>query len=167
MKTLSIISLFLLFIKPVFCQSPDLSDMDVIMHELYDVISGEKGEERDWDHFRELFKADAKLIPTRDMQGAISVNYLSPEDYITNAGPYLESNGFFEKEIYRVTERFGNIAHVFSTYETYRTASDTEPFARGINSIQLLFDNNRWWIVNIYWQAESDTLKLPAQYLPK
>lgn len=167
MKTLSIFTLILLFTTTVFCQGPDLSDMDVIMDELYDVISGEKGEERDWDHFRNLFKPDAKLIPTRDMQGEISVNYLSPEDYISNAGPYLEANGFFEKEIYRVTERFGNIAHVFSTYETYRTASDTEPFARGINSIQLLFDNNRWWIVNIYWQAESDTLQLPTEYLPK
>jgi len=166
MKSLSIISLFILFTTTSFCQSPDLSDMDVIIFELYDVISGEKSEARDWDHFRNLFKPDARLIPTRDMKGAISINYLSPEDYITNAGPYLETNGFFEKEIYRVTERFGNIAHVFSTYETYSTASDTKPFARGINSIQLLFDNNRWWIVNIYWQAESDTLKLPAEYLP-
>jgi len=36
---------------------------------------------------------------------------------------------------------------------------------RGINSIQLFFDGERWWIVNIYWQHENADAPIPPQYL--
>jgi hypothetical protein len=36
---------------------------------------------------------------------------------------------------------------------------------RGINSIQLFNDGNRWWIVNIYWQQESAEDPIPDMYL--
>jgi hypothetical protein len=58
--------------------------------------------------------------------------------------------GFYEKEIARRTEQFGNIAHVWSIYESRHNEDDPEPFMRGINSIQLFNDGKRWWIVNIY-----------------
>ena len=77
----------------------------------------------------------------------------------------VEKNGFFEKEISREVETFGNVTHVFSTYETFRTAEDSTPFMRGINSIQLLNDGERWWIVNIYWTGETDKNKIPKKYL--
>jgi len=43
---------------------------------------------------------------------------------------------------------------------------DARPFLRGINSIQLFNDGTRWWIVSVYWQAETPTLPLPPEYLP-
>lgn len=147
---------------------PKVSSVDSILFNLYDVISGDKGVERNWDLFKYLFKEDAKLIPIRKTQeGSFTPNYLSAEDYIKLSGAWLENNGFHEKEIYRKSERFGNIMHVFSTYEGFKSKTDAEPFVRGINSIQLLFDNKRWWVVNIYWQAEDDSAKLPQEYLPK
>ena len=33
----------------------DVESVDTIIKALYEVISGEKGEERDWDRFRNLF----------------------------------------------------------------------------------------------------------------
>jgi len=57
----------------------------------------------------------------------------------------------------------GNIAQVFSTYESRHT-KDAEPFQRGINSFQLLFDGHRWWVVTIYWQGERPGLPIPKQY---
>jgi hypothetical protein len=63
-------------------------------------------------------------------------------------------------------DRFGNIVQLFSTYESRRAESDAQPFARGINSIQLHFDGKRWWILSIFCEAESATHPLPAQYLP-
>jgi hypothetical protein len=79
--------------------------------------------------------------------------------------PLFEENGFYEKEIERRTEQFGQIAHVWSTYESRHSPDDPEPFMRGINSIQLFNDGSRWWIVNIYWQQETPTDPIPPAYL--
>ncbi len=143
-----------------------LQTKDGIISELYDVISGEKGEARDWDYFRTLFRSDAKLIPVREIGDSIYTStFLSIDDYINRAGPYLEENGFYELEYARSEHCYANICQVFSTYETYRTKNDEKPFARGINSIQLMFDNNRWWIVNIMWQTESEKTPIPDHFL--
>lgn len=145
-----------------------VSTLDSTLETLYGVISGEKGEERDWDLFKYLFKPEAKLIPSgKNKEGIYKVRYMTPDDYIEGSGKWLVENGFFEKEINRSVQTFGNITQVFSTYESFRSEKDTEPFMRGINSIQLLFDGQRWWIVNIYWTQESAENPIPNQYLPK
>jgi heme-degrading monooxygenase HmoA len=92
---------------------------------------------------------------------------LSPDEYAANSGAALEQNGFFEIEVARTVEQYGQIAHVFSTYESRRNASDAEPFARGINSFQLFNDGARWWVVTIYWQQESPAAPIPSKYLPR
>lgn len=145
-----------------------VQSLDRTLKTLYEVISGEAGEKRDWDLFKYLFANDAKLIPVgKNKDGKLSVRYMSCDDYIRTSGTWLETNGFFEKEVSRKTEIFGNIAHVFSTYESFRSESDEKPFMRGINSIQLFNDGKRWWIVNIYWASESDQNPIPDKYLPK
>nr|WP_210423735.1 hypothetical protein [Croceivirga thetidis] len=141
--------------------------MDSIIETLYDVISGEKGIERDWDLFKYLFHPKAKLIPSRQTDdGSMSLKFMSPKDYIKASGNWLVENGFFEKEIHREVDVFGNIAHVFSTYASFQKQNDSTPFIRGINSIQLLNDGERWWIVNIYWMNESEEHPIPQKYLP-
>jgi hypothetical protein len=146
----------------------DVESMDAIVGAVYDAISGAAGEKRDWDRFRSLFVADAKLIPVSPKQEGDGYGYRawSPEDYVERAGPMLEKDGFFEQELHRVVERFGPIAHAFSTYESRRSPEDAEPFARGINSFQLMHDGKRWWVVNIYWTSERPELPIPAKYLP-
>ena len=142
--------------------------LDSTLKTLYGVISGEKGEERNWELFRYLFKPDAKMIPTwKNPANVTSAKYMTPEDYIERSGPWLVENGFIEKEIYRTSNTFGPISQVFSTYECYNSVNDEKPFMRGINSIQLLYDNNRWWVVNIYWTQESEDNPIPVNYLPK
>lgn len=145
-----------------------VSTLDSTLTTLYKVISGDKGEARDWDLFKYLFRKNAKLIPSgKNKEGEIIARYINADTYIETSGQWLVDNGFHEVEINRVTETFGNIAHVFSTYESYRSKSDEKPFMRGINSIQLLNDGNRWWIVNIYWMQESEEHPIPEKYLPK
>lgn len=147
----------------------DVESVDAILNAVYDVISGPAGETRDWDRMRSLFLPEARLIPSGQAQDG-STRYLiwSPEEYISTAGGQLEANGFFEREAFRIEERFGNIAHVFSTYESFRTEDEMEAgsyFVRGINSFQLLFDGERWWVVQIYWQAETPDQPIPDRYL--
>ena len=90
---------------------------------------------------------------------------LDIEGFIARVEPFFEENGFYEKEIARRTEQFGNIAHVWSIYESRHKEDDPEPFMRGINSIQLFNDGKRWWIVNIYWQQENAQNPIPEKYL--
>ncbi len=139
--------------------------LDRTIETLYSVISGEKDSIRDWELFKFLFRKDAKLIPAAKKDSVYVTRYMSPEDYIKSSGKWLIENGFFEKEIARKTETFGNITHVFSTYEAYNSQSDEKPFMRGINSIQLLYDNYRWWIVNLYWTQETSDNPIPEIYL--
>ena len=143
----------------------DVNSVDAIITSLYESISGEAGE-RDWDRFRSLFAEDAHLIPSRkNQEGVLGYRAWSPQDYIDNVNQYFMENPFFEVEIFRVTDEYGPVTHIFSTYES-RRAENEEPFSRGINSIQLFNDDNRWWILNIFWYGETEDVPLPAKYLP-
>jgi len=143
----------------------DVATMDAIVGALYTVISGPAGP-RDWNRFRSLFAPGARLIANGIRpSGEVVSRVMTPDDYAARNGPFFEKNGFVEREISRRTERFGMIAHLFSTYESRHTAEDAKPFARGINSIQLLNDGKRWWIVTVFWQAEDEKNPLPAEYL--
>ena len=145
----------------------DVASLDLIMKAVYDVISGEAGKPRDWDRFRTLFYKDARLIPSGKNQetGITSARALSPEDYIKRVEPIFAKDGFYEREKARRVEIYGNIAHVFSTYESFRSLSDKKPFMRGINSFQLLNDGTRWWVITIFWQGETPENPIPKKYL--
>ncbi|HEX6192881.1 MAG TPA: hypothetical protein VFZ42_10990 [Chitinophagaceae bacterium] len=150
----------------IWAYPEDTKSPQAIVKALYTIISGPAGEQRNWQRFRKLFTTEAKLIPISTRPGGESVKRpLSIEEYITTAGPYLEKEGFFEREIGSKVELFGYMAHVFSTYESRRKASDEKPFMRGINSIQLWNDGVRWWIVNIIFQNESKDYPIPGGYI--
>lgn len=143
----------------------DVSSMDAILSALYDVISGPAGKKRDWDRMRSLFHPEAHLIPTGPRQGGgYGLRPLHVDEYILRATPVMEKQGFYEREVARRVETFGQITHVFSTYES-RHAPTEKPFQRGINSIQLFNDGTRWWVINILWQGEDEKHPLPEKYL--
>lgn len=143
----------------------DVESVDAIMAAVYDVISGGKNVKRDWDRFRSLFLPDARLIPTvcNSPDQCRVINW-TVDQYIATAGPSLMVRGFFETETHRVEERFGNIAHIFSTYDSRFLPEDPEPFQRGINSFQLMNDGKRWWVVHIFWQGAGPNSPIPAKY---
>jgi hypothetical protein len=141
----------------------DVGSIDSIITALYNVISGAKGTERNWDRMRMLFRKEAMMIPTgRKADGKLQANFITVEDYIKIVGPNLVKMGFFEKEIGRKTHQYGNIVEVFSAYESKNNLTDEKPFMRGINSIQLWHDGKRWWIMNIMWLGETADNPLPA-----
>lgn len=145
----------------------DVGSIDAIVAALYDVISGDAGVERDWGRFLSLFAPEANLSPVfrESPEGSFERLVISPSEYAERVGASLERDGFHEVEIHRIAEEYGVIAHAFSTYEARRELSDPEPFMRGINSIQLLNDGERWWVVSIYWLGEGPAFPIPARYL--
>jgi hypothetical protein len=106
------------------------------------------------------------MIPTgKRPDGTATVRVVDVEGYIERSAPFLEGEGFFEREIGRTTETFGNVVHVFSAYDSKHAQSDAQPFARGVNSIQLYNDGTRWWVVTIMWDSERPDNPIPARYL--
>jgi hypothetical protein len=168
MKKITIVVLFLTITVASFAQQKDYSNdvksVDAIIAPLYEVISGDPGQPRDWDRFRNLFKPETRLIPTRkDDKGELILKAMTPEEYVQVFTSRI-STGFFEKELHRTTESYGTVTHAFSTYET-KEKKDGPVTNRGINSIQMFFDGKRYYVINIFWCAESMGFQLPAKYL--
>ncbi len=146
----------------------DVDSIDAIIAALYASISGDAGVKRDWDRLRSLFVPHARLIPTgRRPDGSGAHRVMTPEGYIALNGAALENGGFHEREIGRRTERYGNVAHVFSAYDSKRRVDDAQPFMRGINSIQLWNDGKRWYVVSIFWQSETPDNPIPEDIIGK
>lgn len=144
----------------------DVASVDAIIAALYDVISGPPGQARDWNRMHSLFMPEGRMMvvaPQKD--GSFKPVVMQVDGYIARSGKLLVEQGFFEKEVARTAESFGQLAHVFSTYEARRGTPESAPFARGINSIQLYNDGQRWWITSLVWRSEDDKLKLPERYL--
>src|SRR5262245_35208170 len=127
----------------------DVSTLDGILHALYEVLSGPAGEPRDWERYGSLFMKGARLIVVVAVAGEKPrANQLSLEDYIRRVEPIFAVEDFWERETGRQTETFGRVAHVLSAYESLRDPNGP-PFERGANSVQLFYDDTRWWVVSI------------------
>ena len=144
----------------------DVKSMDGIMRALYEVISGPAGT-RDWNRFRSIFLPQARFTEVHKMpDGSFSVITWSVDEFVRDATEVFSKEGFYESGIVNSPERYGNMAQVFSSYES-RHAPGEKPFARGINSVQLLNDGTRWWVVSILWDSERPGNPLPAKFAKK
>jgi hypothetical protein len=152
---------------PPAAKPADVASPEAILAACYDVISGPAGQARDWDRLRSLFLPGARLIPTGPKKegGGYAARVCTPEEYIARTTPIFEKQGFYEKQAAQRMERYGNIVQIFSTYESRHDPKEA-PFARGINSFQLFFDGTRWWVVTVFWQAETAENPIPAEFLP-
>jgi hypothetical protein len=153
-------------VKTYAARPADVQSIDSIIAALYDVISGPVGQARDFDRLHSLFAPEGRMgVSGCKPDGSCFFRNLSVDDYVARSGKLLVEHGFFESERARTTEVFGQIAHVFSTYEAREKSKDAPVFMRGINSIQLYNDGTRWYLLNVIWRAEDKNLKLPERYL--
>lgn len=144
----------------------DVESIDAIMAAVYASISGPAGAPRQWDRFRSLMAPGARLVPTgRNSAGRGGLRNWSVEEYITAADSGLKANGFFERELGRRMDRYGNVVHLMSAYDSKFTEADPRPFQRGVNSFQLWNDGTRWYVVSIFWEPETASNPIPAELL--
>jgi hypothetical protein len=150
---------------PPAANPADVSSIDNIITALYAVISGPVGQPRQWDRFATLMHPQSRLSPTGCPQGggACGVRTWTAAEYRQRVDSSLTAIGFREVELVKRVERYGNVAHAFSSYASFRGA-ETAPFSRGINSIQLFWDGTRWWIYSIFWDSERPGNPLPAEF---
>lgn len=140
---------------------PQPTTLDETIAALYQVISGAKGEARDWAFFRGLFHPDAKIIAS----GSRGASYFTIDEFINTSGKWMLDNGFYENEMKRIVQQFGSMAQVFSSYECFHTRQQTTPFMRGINSIQFMFNGERWQIINLQYTQETADNPIPSNLI--
>jgi hypothetical protein len=142
----------------------DVSTLDGIITAMYECISGPRGKPGEWDRDRKLHHPRALLVPAKQVPGRPAAGVMNLDEFIASRGPFVEQNDFYEVEIGRQEFRFGVIAHVLSAYEA-RTAPAPGGtlLGRGVNSIQLMHDGERWWILSTVWDNEREGVKLPRE----
>jgi hypothetical protein len=143
-------------------EAEDRAAIGAAVDEMYAMISGPKGP-RDWSRQANCFHPAARQIRTLlDEIGRPVMKMMSLEQYARDTAPYFAENDFFEVEIGRRIDLFGNIAQVWSAYEARRALDDAEPERRGINSIQLFRTPEAGWrIVSMIWDNERAGVKVP------
>ena len=132
----------------------DTSSIDSIVNAYYEVVSGPEGFIYDADRDANIH-ADGALITKVFPDGRFQRHDLSTEQAMISV-PYDQA--FFESEVERRIERYGNIAHVWSEFEM-RASPEAEPYSGGFNSISLYFKDNRWWISSWSTQYKDPSLE--------
>ncbi len=153
-------------VPPAAPRPEDVASIDGMIKAYYEVICGPAGQPRQWSRDRTLYIPALRFVAMGvDREGKPVARIQSHQQYVDSSNASMVAKGFDEREIHRVTERFGNIAHVFSTYET-RQAPGGPILGRGINSIELFWDGKRWWIASAIWDDERPDNPIPKEYLP-
>lgn len=148
----------------------DVESPEAIVQAAYAAIAREPGQAFDWERFRSLFLPEARLIPnTEQRQGGFDVltvdGFIDWIDDVTPPPGSENDRGFQEEQVSAEIVRYGDVAHVFSTYQKHFWGSD-QILGRGINTFQLVQNGGRWWIAGIAWDEENGAGPIPAEYLP-
>lgn len=137
---------------------------------LYRLLSGPRDARRDWPAVRALFLPGAELHSELVLpDGEIKSRSWTVAEFVEEAAAeYANADGFWEREVAGRMEEYGNVAHIWSTYEARVGSPDGPPAVRGINSIQLLRRDERWWITGVVFQIDrTPVVPIPAKYLSK
>ena len=143
----------------------DVASVDGIIRAFYEVISGPAGQPRQWARDRSLYIPGVKFVATGVGKRGPYAAIMDHQTFVDDADSGMVHEGFFEREVHRVTHTYGSVVHAFSTYEERRVAHGPV-VGRGINSIELFWDGTRWWIASAVWFDEDAQHPIPTEYLP-
>lgn len=155
--------------KPTDADSLDVSTVDGLVKAMYASVSFPPGSQPNYNRLKTLFHPEARVVPPKNEKES-SVPVIGVGTYMTRSKEFvvlsgLERRGFVETEVARRTLAFGGMVHIFSTYECRSLPSDAVPSQRGINSMQLIRDGGRWWILSLVWEVERPGTAIPKAYL--
>lgn len=145
-------------------RADDVRTIDGIMAAFYEIVSGPAGQPRDWSRDSTLYMPGVRFVAMHERDGRPVARVMDHEAFARSSDTTIVPGGFYEQEIGRVERRFGNIAHVFSSYH-YRRTPDGPVLGRGVNSLQLYWDGDRWWIASAIWDDERPDNPIPGDLL--
>jgi hypothetical protein len=145
----------------------DVGSVDGILRAFYEVVSGPAGTPRQWGRDRTLYIPGVRFVALESATASpVKARVMDHQTFVDRVDEELVREGFYEREIHRVVHEFGNMAQAYSTYEM-RASTDGPVIGRGINSLLLFDDGQRWWIAGGVWQDESDQHPIPSEFLPE
>lgn len=144
--------------------APAVRTPEACVRALYALISGPAEEPRDWVQFRMLCRPDARFVlATYGADGEAVTMAYDLEQFITEGTREFATRGLWERELVGRVERFGRVAHVFSSYESRVDRVDAPVVARGVNSVQCVKEpDGAWRIAQLTWDRETPDQPLPA-----
>lgn len=156
--------------QPPAPRPADVASPEAVVRALYETVQRAPGAVFQWDRLRTLFLPSARMLPNTEQTGG-EPQVLSVDDFIAwidrgTPKDAAKDRGFAEEEVHTIVERFGDVAHAFSTYQKHFW-NDARILGRGINSVQLVFREQRWWIASIAWDEETGAGPVPERYLPR
>jgi len=138
----------------------DVKSIDAIIKAYYEVGSGSSEEPWEFERDKYIHSENAHIIFLDENGKAES---LTLEAFHIELGS-SERIDFYEIELKRKVSQFGNIVQVWSAFEE-RNEPETTTNNRGLSSIQLHYEQGRWWIDSWTSQKESDTNFLVTVFL--
>ena len=135
----------------------DVSSIEKICEAMIASYSGKASETKDWKRFENLFLSTAQQLDVSfEEEAEIVVSSLS--DFMEHSKPWYDKSDFKEWALKYTIHQFGNIASVVQSWECeWNTPADKDTgSSRGLHGFQLVFNQGRWWIVNMIWDGETE-----------
>lgn len=147
-------------------QPKDVETLDGLMRAFYEVVNVAPDGPRQWSRDRTLYVPWIRFVATgMSPSGRPEVEVWDHQRLVDETEP-LVRKGFREREIHRTQSRYGNIVHIDSTYEAEHGPEGKATRSRGVNSLEVFFDGNRWWIASVMWMYEDADHPIPPHMLP-
>ena len=152
-------------VETVAPRPEDVGSVDGVLKAFYEVTNIAPGAPRQWARDRTLYVPWIRFVALGSgADGRQKISVWTHDEFVAASDPLFEK-GFVEREIHRVTRTYGNMVHVDSTYEAL-VGIGSPVQARGVNSLDLYFDGQRWWVASVVWQSEDAAHPIPPELLP-
>ena len=140
-------------------------EFERLVREFFQSVSFNAGAKPHYEHLRELFIPEGKLIRNNLAAPEIAGidQFIAPRQKTVDAG---ELTAFQEVECAAITEVFGNIAHRLTTYKKWGTLHGQAFEGRGVISTQFIHTPAGWRISSMAWDDERPGVPLPERYQP-
>jgi len=153
MRTMQLISVLCLWAAVVSASEPtqyskDWQTPEALVSAVYESISADPGQNRDWNRFRHLFYANAHFSMAMRSEDFTGILASDVNTMIQHTEDHYKAMGFHEIELGRKTIRHQHFVSVYSTFEIKHRLIDKQAIMRGLNHFQLLNDGTRWWIIS-------------------
>ena len=173
-RTVLTIAVAVMLLQPICIQAQDrpvpieeaARSPEGLIRGLYDMVSFGPGPEPDWTMFRQVFLTDALLIVapsrTRSMRQMDVDGFIQDwKDFFRDAG--LTEKGFTETIATLDLTQFGGMAHAFVIFEPRIGGTEQARPIRGLDSIELAWDGERWWVASITTDFEGPGKTIPQK----
>lgn len=139
-----------------------VKSIDGIVNEVLRYVTGEKGKICNVEAFRNLFlPSNTFTVLMHNKEDGDAIKSISLDEFVQLLKD-PSNNDFEEWELHKVVDEYNGIAQVFQTYQSKNIDGMKE---QGVNSYQLIYINDRWWITSILWTGDSNGVEIPKKYL--